>query len=332
MHGNAPTRHPLRRRGRRFVRVVAALAVATALALGMPLAASADTSDFTFTSFDADYYLSRDDAGHSTLRTVETFVAKFPNFDQNRGMVRLLPNDYNGVPLHTTVESVTDATGAPVNFEALDRGSITEVPLGTDEFVRGSQTYTITYTQQNVVRAFADTKNDELYWDTNGTGFDQPFGSVTARVHVDPGIAEFLTGNYACYSGVQADTTRCEITQTPDAAVPGTTGQLFASSERTLGPRENVTVAIGFQPGTFLQVPASAGYSGDGYSDGGYSDSGVDPATVLAFLVLGVSILGVGAAWGYRRLAVRDARGRGAIIAQYTACPRATTCWRRPTS
>ena len=99
MHEIAPTGHPLRR----FVQVIAALAVAVAAALalgmsavGMPLAASADTGDFTFTSFEADYYLSRDDAGHSTLRTVETFVAQFPNFDQNRGMVRLLPNDYKG--------------------------------------------------------------------------------------------------------------------------------------------------------------------------------------------------------------------------------------------
>ncbi|HSP52836.1 MAG TPA: DUF2207 domain-containing protein [Cryobacterium sp.] len=314
MHGNASTRHPLRR----LVQVIAGFAVTAALALGMPLPASADTGDFTFTSFEADYYLSRDDAGHSTLRTVETFVAKFPNFDQNRGMVRLIPNDYNGVPLHTTVESVTDATGAPVEFEILDRGSITEVPLGTDEFVRGTQTYTITYTQQNVVRAFTDTGSDELYWDTNGTGFDQPFGSVTARVHVDPSIAEFLTGDNACYSGVQADTTRCEIDQTPDAAVPGTTGQLFASSVQGLRPRENVTVAIGFQPSTFRPVPASADYSGDGYSDRGYSDEGVDPAAVLAFLVLGVSGLGVGAAWFYRRVVVRDARGRGTIIAQYS--------------
>ncbi|TFC36255.1 DUF2207 domain-containing protein [Cryobacterium sp. TMT2-42-4] len=316
MHEIAPTGHPLRR----FVQVIAALAVAVAAALalgmsavGMPLAASADTGDFTFTSFEADYYLSRDDAGHSTLRTVETFVAQFPNFDQNRGMVRLLPNDYNGVPLNTTVESVTDATGAPVNFETTDQGSVTEVPLGTDEFVRGQQTYTITYTQQNVVRAFADTDDDELYWDTNGTGFDQSFGSVTARVHVDPSIAEFLTGDTACYSGAQDDGARCEISQTTDAAVPGSTGQLFTSSVQGLGPRQNLTVAIGFAPGTFVPVPASAS---DGASDS--DNGGGGPATGLLFLVAAVGFLGVVLAFIRRRLGQRDARGRGTIIAQYS--------------
>jgi uncharacterized membrane protein YgcG len=303
---------------RRFGQVVAALAVTAALTLGMPVlgmpsAASADTSDFTFTSFDADYYLSRDDAGHSTLRTVETFVAQFPDFDQNRGMVRLLPNDYNGVPLNTTVESVTDAAGAPVYFETNDQGGVTEVPLGTDEFVRGSQTYTITYTQQNVVRAFADTNDDELYWDTNGTGFDQPFGSVTARVHVDPSVAEFLTGDTACYSGAQDDTTRCAISQTTDAAAPGTTGQLFTSSVQGLGPRQNLTVAIGFAPGTFVQVPPSAEYGEDG--SGSIWDNW---ATRLLFLVSTVGLLGVALAYIRRRLGQRDAPGRGAIIAQYS--------------
>ncbi|HSP75850.1 MAG TPA: DUF2207 domain-containing protein [Cryobacterium sp.] len=319
MHGNAPTRHPLRR----FVQVIAAFGVAAALvfgipalgipALGMPPAASADTSDFTFISFEADYYLSRDDAGHSTLRTVETFVAQFPNVDQNRGMVRVLPNDYDGVPLNTSVESVTDATGAPVYFEVIDQGGSIELPLGTDDFVRGTQTYVIEYTQQNVVRAFADTDDDELYWDTNGTGFDQPFGSVTARVHVDPSITEFLTGDTACYSGAQDDDTPCEISQTTDAAVPGTTGQLFTSSVQGLGPRENLTVAIGFAPGTFVQVPASADYSD---SDSGPGGGGL--ATGLLFLVSAVGFLGVVLAFLRRRFGQRDARGRGTIIAQYS--------------
>ncbi|TFD04398.1 DUF2207 domain-containing protein [Cryobacterium sinapicolor] len=309
MHRNAPTRHPLRR----FVQGVAALAVTAALALGMPLAASADTGDFTFTSFEADYYLSRDDAGHSTLRTVETFVAQFPNFDQNRGMVRVLPTDYDGVPLNTTVESVTDASGAPVFFEIIDQGGSIELPLGTDDFVRGTQTYTITYTQQNVVRAFADTDDDELYWDTNGTGFDQPFGSVTARVHVDPSVAEFLTGDAACYVGAQGETTGCGITQTTDAAVTGTTGQLFSSSVRDLGPRQNLTVAIGFAPGTFVQVPASDS-SGAGEADTG----GGGTATGLLFLVSAVGFLGVVLAFIRRRFGQRDARGRGTIIAQYS--------------
>ena len=125
-------------------------------------AVSADTSDFSFSLYAGEYFLDRDDTGHSTLRTVETFVAEFPDFDQNRGIIRAIPNDYDGVPLNTTVESVTDARGDAVYFESSTVNGFTELALGTDEFVRGTQTYVISYTQQNVVRAFADTNDDEL--------------------------------------------------------------------------------------------------------------------------------------------------------------------------
>jgi len=331
----------------RILKVLSSLLVTAVLALGAPLAANAgsapglvgsvpaamatDTSDFSFALYAGEYYLDRDATGHSTLRTVETFVAEFPDFDQNRGIIRAIPNDYDGVPLNTTVESVTDAQGAPVYFESTVNGGFTELALGTDEFVRGSQTYVISYTQQNVVRAFADTNDDELYWDTNGTGFDQPFGSVAARVHVAPAIAPFLTGNSACYTGAQGESGDCQIVQeadpdaaapaapdaaapdaaAPDAAAPeAAAGQLFTAEAVNLDPGENLTVAIGFAAGTFVQVPAEA-----------RSDSNVfDPQAVAGFpfVLLGIALLG--AVYLLARIFVRprEPKGRGTIIAQYS--------------
>ena len=318
----------------RLLKVLSSLIVTAVLALGAPLAANAgaapslvgsvsaavatDTSNFSFALYAGEYYLGRDDAGHSTLRTVETFVAEFPDFDQNRGIIRAIPNDYDGVPLHTTVESVTDAQGEPVYFETEINGGFTELALGTDEFVRGTQTYVISYTQQNVVRAFADTNDDELYWDTNGTGFDQPFGAVAARVHVDPAIAPFLTGTSACYTGAQGESGDCQIVQetdpdaaAPDAAAPA--GQMFTAEATDLGPGENLTVAIGFTPGTFVQVPAEA------RPDAGNAP-GFGPSAVLGgfpFGLLGMAVLGgvFALAWAFVR--PRDPQG-GTIIAQYS--------------
>lgn len=340
----------------RLLKALSGLVIASALALGVPVAANAiapgpvvaeqasvasaetsassslagnaraavpaDTSDFSFALYAGEYYLDRDATGHSTLRTVETFVAEFPDFDQNRGIIRAIPNDYDGVPLNTTVESVTDAQGAPVYFESTVNGGFTELALGTDDFVRGSQTYVISYTQQNVVRAFADTNDDELYWDTNGTGFDQPFGSVTARVHVAPAIAPFLTGNSACYTGSQGESGDCQIVQeadpdapapaiaTPEATTEVDAGQLFTAEAVNLGPGENLTVAIGFAAGTFVQVPAEA-----------RSDSPVfDPQAVAGFpfVLLGIALLG--GVYLLARIFVRprEPKGRGTIIAQYS--------------
>ncbi|HEV7948883.1 MAG TPA: DUF2207 domain-containing protein, partial [Glaciihabitans sp.] len=73
--------------------------------------------DFSFESYTADYYLSRADDGTSQLQTVETFVAQFPDFDQNRGILRAIPLDYDGVELSPEVESVVDASGESVPFE-----------------------------------------------------------------------------------------------------------------------------------------------------------------------------------------------------------------------
>ncbi|WP_174776348.1 MULTISPECIES: DUF2207 domain-containing protein [Cryobacterium] len=326
----------------RLLKVLSAVVVAAVLALGAPLAANAtalspataasaapaahsnvvgsvraavpaDTSDFTFALYAGEYYLGRDDAGHSTLRTVETFVAEFPDFDQNRGIIRAIPNDYDGVPLNTTVESVTDAQGEPVYFETEINGGFTELALGTDEFVRGTQTYVISYTQQNVVRAFADTNDDEFYWDTNGTGFDQQFGTVAARVHVDPVIAPFLTGNNACYTGAQGESGDCQIVQEadPDAAAPA--GQMFTAEAADLGPGENLTLAIGFTLGTFVQVPAEARSDAD-------NSPGFGPSSGFGgfpFGLLGMAMLGGVFVLARTFARPRDPKG-GTIIAQYS--------------
>ena len=228
-----------------------ALTAGFALTL-MPTAAVAtalksDVSDFTFDSFDADYTLSREADGTSTLEVVETIVARFPDFDQNRGIIRAIPDDYDGVPLNTTINGVTDANGDPVFFESYPSGGFVELALGTDEFVRGVQTYVISYTQQNVVRSFDDTATspaaDEFYWDVNGTGWQQPFGEVSATVTLAPDVAEALTGNAACYVGAFGEDEQCTIDND---------GSTFAAGSTDLAPGETLTVAIGFAAGTFL--------------------------------------------------------------------------------
>jgi Predicted membrane protein (DUF2207). len=294
--------------------LLAAIVVGLFVAAPLPaVGVQGGVQDFSFASYDADYYLSRDAQGHATLRTVETFVAQFPSTDQNRGIIRAIPNDYDGVPLHTSVQSVVDENGAPVHFEATDTGGFTELALGTDDFVHGRTSYVISYTQQNVVRAFADTGDDEFYWDTNGTGFSQPFGSVTARVHVDPSIVGFLTGNNACYQGAQNSAERCEIAQATDAA-----GEVFTASANNLGPGENLTVVVGFQLGTFVQVPQE--------------ESPIDPGspffpaqaetpwwgTLGSILVMVLAVLGAVFTIVRRFVGPRDAKGRGWIIPQYT--------------
>ncbi len=295
------------------IRLVLQLTIAVALGLSLAPATLAaagpvgkDTSDFTFDSFDAAYTLSREANGTSNLQVVETIVARFPDFDQNRGIIRAIPDDYDGVSLNTSVQSVTDQNGTSVPFETSYTGGFAELALGTDAFVRGVQTYVISYTQQNVVRSFADTNADEFYWDVNGTGWPQPFGQVTATVRIDDEVAASLTGNAACYVGGFGENEQCAI----EDALSGTTGQrTFSSVATDLNPFETLTVAIGFGPDTFLTPEPTPP---------------PEPQPIPLWLQLLSGSLGLAsiaalvAAIVSRVRAGGSAKGRGVIIAQYS--------------
>lgn len=268
-------------------------------ATGAPVrTVTTDVEDFTFASYDADYWLTRDAEGTSQLRTVETLVAEFPDFDQNRGIIRAIPDEYNGIPLQTSIESVVDENGDPVYYETAYTDGFAELSLGTDEYLRGDHTFTISYTQTDVVRAFEDTNAQELYWDTNGTGFAQPFGILTARFHIAADLVDSLTGNAACYLGSEGSGESCELIRTGDDA-----GEVFSAEATDLGPGENLTVAIGFESGTFT-VPAPP-----------------TPSTWAYLVPIGLMILaGLLTLVGVflRLRAPGDAKGRGTIIPQYS--------------
>ena len=259
-----------------------------------PLAAGVD--DFTFDSFEVEYRLGRDAEGRATLTTVETLVARFPEFDQNRGIRRSLPASYQGRTTDLEVVSVTDERGVGRPFE-VDRSDgvvsvIAAVPEGS--YVRGMQTYVITYTQRDVVDAFADTGAEEFYWNLTGTDWAQPFGLVRGTVVLDDGLADaLLPGALACYRGAAGSTDGCTIERDGDVVTVQADGQ---------GPYETATIALGFAPGTFTLFDRS------------YLAS---PFAWLQLLAA-VAAIAVGA-WALvlRLTRYRDARGRPTIIAEY---------------
>ena len=106
----------------------------------------------------------------------------------------------------------------------------------------------ITYTSATSIRYFADTDDDEFYWDVNGTGWAQPFGTVTADIRLTDGVDQALNGSTSCYQGAEGSTETCTIERTADG---------FHASVTDLGPYENMTVAVGFAPHTFRTPPTA---------------------------------------------------------------------------
>jgi len=240
-----------------------ALALAPALTAAAPPVAAApqhpaiaalpaDTSDFEFRSFHADYTLIRGADQHANLDVVETAVAEFPSSDQNRGIIRAIPDYYGDVNLGTTVLSVTDENGDPHPYTVSSDGGFTLVRIGdANVFVHGTVTYVIHYLQVDTIRYFADTDDDEFYWDVNGTGWQQPFDEVSARVTIGPELTAALTGDLACYQGAEGSTDDCsgDIAATPDAAG----GTVIEASAEDIEPGENLTVVVAFAPHTFVE-------------------------------------------------------------------------------
>ncbi len=232
----------------------ASSAEATPLTAEAPSAASqaaprpGGLDDFGIASFDAEYALGRDDEGRSVLRTVETIVAVFPDFDQNRGFIRDIPRVYNDVDTEVTVVSVTDETGAARSFSTESYGDFLAVTMAVPEgsFVHGEQTYVLEYTQRDVTRHFSDTGVDEFYWDVNGTGWAQPFGRVSATLTLEGDLGSRLTGNAVCYRGAYGSSDTCPI------VIDGST---ITAETDVLLPHENLTIAVAFDAGTFAAKP-----------------------------------------------------------------------------
>lgn len=209
-----------------------------------------DTENFYFESFDADYYLRRDENGVSKLDVVENFTTIFPTFDQNKGICRDIPfTNRNGTNI--TISDLNRSNvvllrnGEPEPIYSIDKfKDYYEVCTGDDDYVQGKQVYTFKYTYEKVISDF--TQHQELYWDTNGNGWIQKFDSLTARVHF---ADDFIKASYDdqswCYVGEYGESgqERCTITNISDGVSFTTEG---------LKKNENLTFDVQFKPSTFV--------------------------------------------------------------------------------
>ncbi len=222
---------------------ISAIGVVVGIGNGQPVFA-ANINDFTISDYQIEMTLGRDGESRSTLTTTETITAQFPNYDQNHGLVRAIPKSYDGHKTSVDVQSVTDANGVSRKYDTSTDGNDNLIVrmADMDKFVYGAQTYKLTYIQHDVTRFYQNTNADEFYWDTNGTEWKVPIEKLSVKVMLDEVLATKLTGQTACYQGEKGSTGRCELQQ--DKA-------MFSTQAQYLKPGENVTVAIGFQSGTF---------------------------------------------------------------------------------
>lgn len=279
---------------------------ASHLAAPRPADVPTDVDDFSYSSWDAAYEIGLDDEGRARMRVTETLVARFPDVDQNRGIVRGLATSYEGASIETTILSVTDGNGADVPYETDEEDGLLYVLTGNDDdFVRGLTTYVIEYEMRDVILATDRSESssappaDEFYWDLLPLDSTQPIDRFRAEIVFDPAMSNALDGATRCYSGPSGSKEECEL-EGPTTDGRSATFRVESGS-RPAG--DGVTVAIGFEPGTATQPLART----------------PDPVADVAPIAAAVGALGLAASsWvAVSAFARRRRAATGIVVAQY---------------
>ena len=260
-------------------RLILGILIAGSLLIGSGQAAfAAQTDNFTITKFDAEYSLGRDGENRSTLAATWRITANFPP-NQNHGIAPIFVRNYDGHSTSFSIKSVTDERGASLKHS----WNGNELRIGDkDTYVRGEKTYIIKFTQRDVTKHYKDTGRDEFYWDVIGNEWRVPMENVRVSMKFDRSLQAAQRGELFCYVGRYGSTKRCDVS--------GDKGETVTNVSR-LNRREGVTMAVGFNSGTFA----------------GYQESLIErlikiwamvqiPASILAVILM------IWCSWRYRRL------------------------------
>ena len=240
---------------RRLTLLLVALCCGLALTARGPLV-SAQGAGWEITSFDVSYIIQPD----GSIDAKETLLVDFHNLP-SRGIFRDFyqrvecANPIPGAeqPLHPcpsggdrkyeySVRSVTKLDGTPWKYRTENAGGDLRIRIGDENiFLQGPQEYVISYTLRGALDAYAN--HDELYWNVTGAEWEAPIESFSMTVTLPSG-AELRA---VCFNGYARSNEEC----------PATTRANVASFEtaRPLLPREQVTVAVGWQKGVVNTPP-----------------------------------------------------------------------------
>ena len=222
--------------------------------------------------------MGRDGENRSTLAATWRITANFPP-NQNHGIAPIFVKNYDGHPTSFSIKSVTDEQGTSLKHS----WNGNELRIGDkDTYVRGEKTYIIKFTQHDVTKHYKDTGRDEFYWDVIGNEWRVPMQNVRVSMKIDQSLQAARRGEAFCYVGKQGSRERCNVSDDK--------GEIVTNVSQ-LNRREGITMAVGFNSGTFA----------------GYQESLIERLIkIWAMVQISASILAVilmiWCSWRYRRL------------------------------
>lgn len=170
-----------------------------------------------------------------------------------RGIYRDLPLSYayKGGNVHVGFELLDikrDGKKEPHHTKWQNNGIRIYIGSEDVQLQSGYYTYSITYKVDHVLGLF-DTY-DEIYWNVNGNGWDFDIDSISATIHLPKGAHLLKQDGYV---GLFGSKNKTFVTK-----VDKDNRTIFYSSINSLGPSENLTIAVAWDKGhltypTFLQ-------------------------------------------------------------------------------
>ena len=193
---------------------------------------------FTINKFHSDIMIDED----SSVIVKETIEVEF--HQSRHGIYREIPFKYRDelgkvITTPTRVLSVTDESEKPWKYQVKKAGHLVTIRIGdAKRYVKGNQTYVITYEVENVILFFND--HDELYWNVTGNYWKAPIKEASATVSLT--IKDKSKNLMAAgYEGSYGSKEECGV-ETYDNS-----GKFF--TKRSLNMGEGLTIAFGWDKG-----------------------------------------------------------------------------------
>jgi len=216
------------------------------LSLNLTLSVSfAFAQYFTINKFHSDIMINED----SSVVVKETIGVEF--HQSRHGIYREIPFKYRDefgkvITTPTRVLSVTDESGKSWNYQVKKTGPMIHIRIGdAKRYVKGDQTYVVTYVVENVILFFSD--HDELYWNVTGNDWKAPIKEASATVSLtikDKSKNLMVAG----FEGGYGSKEECGV-ETYDNS-----GRFF--TKRSLKMGEGLTIVFGWDKG--LVFPPSS--------------------------------------------------------------------------
>jgi len=193
---------------------------------------------FTINKFHSDIMIDED----SSVIVKETIDVAF--HQSRHGIYREIPFKYRDefgkiIMTPTRVLSVTDESGKVWKYQVKKTGHLVTIRIGdAKRYVKGNQTYVITYEVENAILFFND--HDELYWNVTGNYWKAPIKEASATVSL---TTKDKSKNLmaAGYEGSYGSKEECGV-ETYDNI-----GKYF--TKRSLKMGEELTIVFGWDKG-----------------------------------------------------------------------------------